>query len=424
MDRFTWTPAYEVLYINFFGDNHSNYNNSERFDGDQGSAGTDFWNPLFTSDYGYTKDGNNNIVSPLFVFKLREGYFEAGYNETNLYLADNQDILLLSDTSEIEFHEANEEIFFHQGSNSHWVVEDRLTYTGEVPTDDAFNLTPIFFDKTGDALAVAASNNYKSGDDNDSTMYVAYRKQGEYGKQLTKLPMSYSAGVWSVSATLPDAGDYNIYIVATENDGIYGKVIEASNVGIKIFNHGDDGNTLTHTGNTIHFKWNSDYSNASPTDHYLWIGSSQGGSDLANTGTLGTDTQIDITGIPLDGSTIWTRLWWQYDGVWQYTDQFFTAPTVNLASVDSPVDGATISGDTVDFSLSSDDATSLWLWVGSDVAHFNYFNSGLLSDWSSPITVTGLPADDSTVYVRLWFYMDGEWQYLDSSYTSVPGGFD
>ncbi|MEN8217998.1 MAG: hypothetical protein ABFS56_16845, partial [Pseudomonadota bacterium] len=80
MDRFTWTP-YDEMYINFFGDNNSNYYYNDRFNGDYGSAGTDFWNPLLTSDYGYTKDGNNNIVSPLFVFKLREGYFEAGYNE-------------------------------------------------------------------------------------------------------------------------------------------------------------------------------------------------------------------------------------------------------------------------------------------------------------------------------------------------------
>lgn len=185
-----------------------------------------------------------------------------------------------------------------------------------------------------------------------------------------------------------------------------------------IINQGDDGDTLSVTGNTIHFEWDAGSGGANPTEYWLWIGSSQGASDLANTGTLGTDTDVDITGLPLDGSTIWLRLWWQEGGVWQYTDQFFTSPSVALVSV-NPADGASLSGSSVDFTLTSSDATSLWIWVGTDVSHSDIFNSAEITDWSSPITVTGLPADGSTVYVRLWAFVDGKWVSYDYTYTSV-----
>ena len=108
MDSFSWTYYNDYLYINFFGDDVDYYYDSDRFDGDYGSAGFDFWNPLLTTaepnGYGYTA---GSLVSPIAVLKLRDGYFytedyDDGY-ETELYLTDNQDLLILSDTDSLEF---------------------------------------------------------------------------------------------------------------------------------------------------------------------------------------------------------------------------------------------------------------------------------------------------------------------------------
>jgi len=227
MDRFTWTPD-DYLYLNFFGDNNDNYYDTDRFDGDYGSAGADFWEPLLTSSYGYS-DTNGNIVSPIFVFRLREGYFEAGYYDTYLYLADGQDLLILSDSDELEFYDAGSGIYFNQGTDAHWVVEDRLTYSGTVPTDDAFNITVTHFITNGLTAVVTATNNYAgTGNDTVSTMYLAYRRTDAYGQQFTKAPMTYDSGsgAWSVTTTVPQSGEYDFYIVATENDDAYGKVVE------------------------------------------------------------------------------------------------------------------------------------------------------------------------------------------------------
>ena len=146
MNSFSWTYYNDYLYINFFGDDVDYYYDSDRFDGDYGSAGFDFWNPLLTTaepnGYGYTA---GSLVSPIAVLKLRDGYFytedyDDGY-ETELYLTDNQDLLILSDTDSLEF-EFCYDGYFYEGAGAHWVV---------------------------------ATNNYLSGDDTDSTMYLAHR---------------------------------------------------------------------------------------------------------------------------------------------------------------------------------------------------------------------------------------------------------
>ncbi|NOX20480.1 MAG: hypothetical protein GXO99_04370, partial [Nitrospirae bacterium] len=221
------------FYLNFLGDDTLYFYNADRFDGDYGTAGQDFWNPLLTTappdGYNYTP---GSLISPLFVLKLKNGYLFtediSGSFETIFSLADNQDILILTDSNELRFICNPGPCIFEQGLNSHWVVEDNVSYTGDVPTDDAFNITLYSLDINANTVTVQASNNYKNGDDVDSTMYLAYRLSDALGKQFTKKLMNYNptTGIWSASITLSEIGTYLFYIVAVENDNIYGKVIE------------------------------------------------------------------------------------------------------------------------------------------------------------------------------------------------------
>ncbi len=231
-ESWTWTP-YDYLYVNFFGDDdYNNYYDSYRFDGDYGSAGADFWNPLLTTaepdGYGYTM---GSIISPVFLFNVNNGQIGDAYYDTYCALADNQDILILSGTNELNFYEDDGYFYFDQGEDSHWCVENGLTYKGAVPTDDAFDITIVDFDISshGDEITCVASNNYLSGDNVDSTMYLAYRRKADYGRQFTKVPMTYGeTGLWTASVSLPSTplGEYYFCTVAVENDGDYGKVVE------------------------------------------------------------------------------------------------------------------------------------------------------------------------------------------------------
>ncbi len=232
MDSFSWTYYDDDLYINFFGDDEDNYDNSDRFDGDYGSAGEDFWNPLLTSPapdgYGYTA---GSIISPIHVLKLRTGsfYTEDDYDnyETELYIADNQDLLILSDTGSLDF-DFYTDGDFNQGTNAHWVVEEGLNYLGDTPHSSSIEMAIVSFDvdQATRSVSVVATNTY--GDDVLSTMYLAYRLKTAYGRQLTKVPMVYDdvLSQWSATTILPEDGNYYFYTVATQNDYVYGKVIE------------------------------------------------------------------------------------------------------------------------------------------------------------------------------------------------------
>ena len=74
-------------------------------------------------------------------------------------------MLILSDSDQLWFHDTDPEygIHFFQGTGAHWVVEDGLTYSDTVPTDDVFDITLVDFITSTEwapALVVSASNDY------------------------------------------------------------------------------------------------------------------------------------------------------------------------------------------------------------------------------------------------------------------------
>ena len=237
-DSISWSyssdNSTDGLVVNFFGDDKYNYDNADRFDGDIGSAGEDFWNPLLTdaepNGYGYDQ---GSIISPISVLYLREGtfYTEDTYSSepTEFYLYTNQDLLILSETTSLDF-ELIDGGEFAEETGAHWVVENGLTYLNETPTDDLFSITIVSFSPSdlGGPFSVTATNDYKSGDDTDSTMYIAHRLKDSYGRQFVKTLMTYDsvAGQWSGTINITESGDYFFFTVATENDSFYGKAVE------------------------------------------------------------------------------------------------------------------------------------------------------------------------------------------------------
>jgi hypothetical protein len=61
---------------------------------------------------------------------------------------------------------------------------------------------------------------------------------------------------------------------------------------------------------------------------WLSVGTSAGANDLFDSGSLGSALSMTIDGFPTDGETIFVRLWYMLDGIWQYSDsQYTAAPT-------------------------------------------------------------------------------------------------
>ena len=167
-------------------------------------------------------------------------------------------------------------------------------------------------------------------------------------------------------------------------------------------------------GSSATFSWND----VGATSHSLWVGTGGVGTyDLFGYSIAHTSPTV-VTGLPTDGSTLYVRLWSMIGGAWYYNDYTYTA--FSPASVMlSPTPDSTLTGSSATFTWNDVGATSHSLWVGTGgVGTYDLFGYSIAH--TSPTTVTGLPTDGSTLYVRLWSMIGGAWYYRDYTYTTGP----
>ncbi len=175
------------------------------------------------------------------------------------------------------------------------------------------------------------------------------------------------------------------------------------------------GSALSSTTQT--FAWNT---GTSATAYWLYVGTSSGSSNLYNSNSLPTSVlSKTVSTLPSNGSTVYVRLWTQLNGAWQYTDYTFTAYKNLKAQMISPAPNSRFTSTSVTFNWSAGSgATNYWLYVGSTLGGSEYYNSNSLSSSVLSRSVTNLPSTGRQLYVRLWTYVNGGWQYNDYSYTS------
>jgi hypothetical protein len=180
---------------------------------------------------------------------------------------------------------------------------------------------------------------------------------------------------------------------------------------------------VTLAGSTVTFQWSA---GTGAQAYWLYVGDTVGGFRYHNTGQLGTGTlSREVIGLPTNGSTVHVRLYTMLAGVWQFNDYTYTAVTLagTKAAMTSPTPGATLAGSTVTFQWNAGtSAQAYWLYVGSSLGGRQYHDSGQLGTGTRSHQVTGLPADGSTVRVRLWTRLAGLWQSNDYTYTAAPSG--
>jgi hypothetical protein len=173
------------------------------------------------------------------------------------------------------------------------------------------------------------------------------------------------------------------------------------------------GSTLP--GSSVTFAWSA---GTGPTAYQLWLGTTGVGSqNLFNSGST-TATSASVTGLPTYGQKVYATLGSLIGGVWQYANYTYTeAGTPAPAPITSPQPGSTLPGSSATFAWTGGTGpTAYQLWLGTTgVGSQNLFDSGATK--ATTVTVSGLPTNGVTLFVRLWSLMNGTWQSIDYLYT-------
>jgi len=171
------------------------------------------------------------------------------------------------------------------------------------------------------------------------------------------------------------------------------------------------GSTLT--GASATFTWSAGVGVA---EYWIWIGTSPGTLNLYDA-NQGANTSATVTGLPINGATLYVRLFSWINGAWQYNDYTYTAASPSKAVMISPAPGSTLPGSTATFTWTQSGASEYWLWMGTAPGTLNLYDANQGANTSA--TVTGLPINGATLYVRLFSLINAAWQYNDYTYTAA-----
>ncbi len=177
-------------------------------------------------------------------------------------------------------------------------------------------------------------------------------------------------------------------------------------------------NGATLAGAAVTFEWDA---GTGVSQYWLYVGRSLGSTSLFNQ-SQGVSLSKEVTGLPTDGGAVHVRLWSKIGASWEYNDYAYTAATIasDKAEMTSPVNGSTLEATSVTFEWDAGTGvTEYWLAIGTTVGGTGFLNQSQGTNLSKQ--VNNMPANASTVYVRLWSKMAGAWQYNDYSYTALNG---
>ncbi|MBI5688282.1 MAG: peptidylprolyl isomerase, partial [Verrucomicrobia bacterium] len=170
-------------------------------------------------------------------------------------------------------------------------------------------------------------------------------------------------------------------------------------------------NGTTLASSSVTFNWNR---GASASQYALWVGSASNGYDLCAVVT-GTNLSQQVT-VPATGGQVYARLWSFINGEWQYNEYGYTAPTPAKAVMTSPANGSTNSSASVTLAWNAGAGVSQYaLWVGSAPNGYDLY-AAVEPGLSRTLT---LPSDGRQIYVRLWSFLNGGWDYNEYSYRAL-----
>ncbi len=182
-------------------------------------------------------------------------------------------------------------------------------------------------------------------------------------------------------------------------------------------------------GSSVTFSWSAN--GTSVSQWWIHVGTSQGGFELFDSGSLGGALSTTVSGLPTDGSSdVWVRLWYLDPSSWKSIDVQYTASSGGgsggTPSITSPTPGTTLSGSSVNFSWAFNGAAVTDVWLeGTSVpqaqAQSALFSSGSLAT-SLSYTANGLPTNGQPIYIQLYYLINGNWNLVEVQYTTASGG--
>lgn len=196
----------------------------------------------------------------------------------------------------------------------------------------------------------------------------------------------------------------------TYNDYIYTahkKLIERAEMVIPV-----NGTALPDS--EVTFEW----TDVGAQEYYIEIGTRVGQSQLFS-GSTGTDTQISISGLPINGVDIFVRLWTvSSDEISEFNDYVYTAHSVDMgqAAVTGPISGTELTSREVTITWEDVGADEYFLRVGSERGGYDIYYGA--EGQATEKTLTKLPYDGRQVYVRILSKINGQWFFRDESFTA------
>ncbi len=177
-------------------------------------------------------------------------------------------------------------------------------------------------------------------------------------------------------------------------------------------------NSSTLESSTVTFTWSE---GLGVSEYILQIGTSLAGQNLYKK-SLAKQRAATVAGLPSNGSTLYVRLHSKCAGVWQHNDYQYTTSNQSrsAAEMTSPVGGTTFSSNVVTFAWSAGvGATQYRLDVGTALNQANLYNQ--VQGLKRTVTLSNMPMNGRTVYVRLWSMIGGVWQKRNYTYTAATG---
>jgi hypothetical protein len=152
------------------------------------------------------------------------------------------------------------------------------------------------------------------------------------------------------------------------------------------------------------------------SQYALWVGSASNSADLYGA-VVGTNLTRTVTGLPVDGRSLFVRLWSFINGEWLSNDYGYRALTARKAQFTGLVNGATLGSGSVTLNWDGGAGASQYaLWVGNALGAYDLGAFGPGTNLSQALS--GLPTDGRLLYVRLWSLINGGWQWEECVYTA------
>jgi hypothetical protein len=305
-----------------------------------------------------------------------------------------------------------------RGLTTYYITLTTVTTAGAMQTTSQFTTAPVLaqlsFPANGATNVPPNRPVLTWSSVGDAQAYYVYIGSSQGAKDIansgTIIGTSYTAPILNsgtsywVRLFTEIGGSFSYYVDTTFTTGVSPALITAP------------ANNAKNVSTSPTLTWTS----VNGATYTLAIGSTPGGSDVYNSGSLSTTsaTVSNLQGLTTYYVTLTTV---SSAGSAQTTSQFTTAPV--LAQLSSPANGATnISPVQLVLAWSRvGDAQAYYVYIGTSQGAKDVVNSGSLSTSTTSFSAPVLNPS-STYYIRLFTEIGGSWgYYVDSSFTTAAG---